>query len=471
MMSEAQVTSTHDAESLLAKLTVNPLCVPSAQESSLSKLMAAQSKHVGAHSSSGEGETSLEDTTLAEAASPDASNDDPTISFRLHNYSAVEHDVPGDFPPSGRIIPGAECLPNSWAGHAGKLGPEDFESLRVIGQGGFGKVFLVRQAKTKIIYAMKVLKKATLVIHTKSIEHTQNERSVLSQLVHPFIVKLHYAFQTPEKLYLILQYAPGGNLFSHLAKQRMFHEDTAAFYTAELLLALEHLHTMGIIYRDLKPENVLLDAEGHVLLTDFGLSKVALETQTICGTLEYSAPEVFDETGQYGKAVDYWSLGALLFDMLTGKPPFTGGHRKKVIESIMKKKPVFPPFLSAAAVDVVKRLLQKNASARLGSSTGASEIMSHRYFKKIHWKKLESRELTPPITPEVANVLDTSNFHECYTGMPLESPAKESGVAPLRQVSVGERTNGLLIPRAELEASSDNHFHGFSFVRDHPDFN
>ncbi|KAJ3222864.1 serine/threonine protein kinase psk1, partial [Chytriomyces hyalinus] len=372
-------------------------------------------------------------------------------------------------------------------------------------------VFLVRRRATDEIFAMKVLKKATLVIHTKTVEHTKNERSILSQVAHNFIVKLHYAFQTPDKLFLILQYAPGGNLFRHLSIQRMFHEDTAAFYIGELLLAIDHLHSLGIIYRDLKPENVLLDAEGHVLLTDFGLSKVALETRTICGTLEYTAPEVFDEANHYGRAVDYWSLGAMLFDMITGSPPFTGNNRKKVMEGILKKKPTFPPYLTSHATDLIKKLLTKNPVLRLGanSETGATEMMNHRYFRKINWKNLAARKLEPPIRPDVSNSLDTRNFHECYTGMPLESPpahllskdgpsaggagkkrknkkkgvevgtGKLSGEVPVSGVSFEDRLDGMhLGDEAETDAieipaklpsqndAHGHHFHGFSYVRE-----
>jgi ribosomal protein S6 kinase beta len=201
------------------------------------------------------------------------------------------------------------------------------------------QVFLVRKKATRKLYAMKVLRKATLTIHTKTKEHTKNERSILELVQHPFIVKLWFAFQTSTKLYLILGYAQGGELFSHLASERMFSEDVAAFYIGEILLALDHLHSLGIIYRDLKPENVLLNSDGHILLTDFGLSKVALSTKTICGTVEFTAPEVLSGQSNYGNGVDHWSLGIMLFDMLTGSPPFSGNNRKQVVESILKKKP------------------------------------------------------------------------------------------------------------------------------------
>ncbi|KAI8081150.1 kinase-like domain-containing protein [Thamnidium elegans] len=174
-----------------------------------------------------------------------------------------------------------------------KVSLDDFEILKLLGRGAYGKVMLCRHIESGILYAMKVLKKASLFVHAKNAEHTKAERQILEEVGHPFIVQLYYAFQTNDRLYLILEYATGGELFTHMATEHMFTEDVARFYLAELLLALEHLHGLGIVYRDLKPENCLLDGEGHVLLTDFGLSKVSLEgsrTNTVCGTAEYMAP-------------------------------------------------------------------------------------------------------------------------------------------------------------------------------------
>lgn len=211
---------------------------------------------------------------------------------------------------------------------ARKVVKSDFELLRVIGKGAYGKVFLVRKTNGRdqnTLYAMKVLEKAHIVLHAKDTEHTKNERSILEEVRHPFIVRLFYAFQTDAKLYLILDFACGGELFTYLEKEKMLLEDRAVFYLAELVLALEHLHRLGIIYRDLKPENILLDREGHVLLTDFGLSKVALgqdeRTNTVCGTVEYMAPEVL-ASREYDMSVDWWSLGALAFDVMTGSVSF-----------------------------------------------------------------------------------------------------------------------------------------------------
>ncbi|ORY51050.1 Pkinase-domain-containing protein [Rhizoclosmatium globosum] len=312
-----------------------------------------------------------------------------SVSFEIRNYSAIENAT--------------ECSPASSPDSPDHKSSdprailEDFDAVQVIGRGAYGKVFLVRQKDTGDLFAMKVLKKATLSLHgTKTLHHTKSERQILSQLNHHFIVTLHYAFQTPTKLYLILQYAPGGDLFRYLAKEVMFKEPTAAFYVGEILLALEHLHELGIIYRDLKPENVLLDSEGHILLTDFGLSKVALETKTVCGTIEYMAPEILEESSSYGMACDYWSLGALMFDLLTGSPPFSGNNRKKVMEGILKKKPKFPKYLSPSATSLIRGLLHKDPEQRIGSS------------EENGLGKLNARELQPPIIPDpVDSILES----------------------------------------------------------------
>ncbi|KAJ1534240.1 serine/threonine protein kinase psk1 [Nowakowskiella sp. JEL0078] len=302
-----------------------------------------------------------------------------------------------------------------------KLGTDDFELLKVIGRGAYGKVFLVKQRQTSDVFAMKVLKKASIVVHAKTTEHTKNERQILSKIAHPFIVKLHYAFQTPSRLYLILGYAQGGELFTYMRKEKMFTEDIARFYIGELFLALEHLHDLGIIYRDLKPENVLLDNDGHILLTDFGLSKVALDgTQTVCGTAEFMAPEVIEER-TYDRCVDYWSLGVMLYDMLNGTPPFTGGNRKKVLENILRKKPVFPRHFTNSSRDICTRLLKKNPAVRLGSDStgGVRNIKNHSFFKGVDWDALERRECVPPILPVISDGEDTSNFDQEFTSLPV----------------------------------------------------
>ncbi|KAJ5577066.1 AGC-kinase C-terminal [Penicillium sp. DV-2018c] len=307
-----------------------------------------------------------------------------------------------------------------------KMTAEDFVPILCLGKGSFGTVLLVRHRLTGKLYAQKQFQKATLTVHKKLVEQTKTERTILESVNrHPFVVKLFYAFQDHAKLYLILEYAQGGELFHHLAMERMFEEDAAAFYMAEMVLALEHLHqTVGVLYRDLKPENCLLDAQGHLLLTDFGLSKIAIGDDDRCnsllGTIEYMAPEVI-QGKPYGKACDWWSLGALGFDLLTGSPPFRANNHAKLQEKIVKQKLALPYFLGPDAKDLLTRLLRKEPSKRLGyhSQKDLQIIKNHRFFRKIDWAALERRELDPPIQPIVTDPALAENFSVDFTNLPL----------------------------------------------------
>ncbi|PLB40892.1 AGC family serine/threonine-protein kinase [Aspergillus candidus] len=315
-----------------------------------------------------------------------------------------------------------------------KMTTDDFEPLLCLGKGSFGTVLLVRHVLTGKLYAQKQFRKASLTVHKKLVEQTKTERTILESVSrHPFVVKLFYAFQDHEKLYLILEYAEGGELFTHLAMERMFDEDAAAFYMAEMVLALEHLHqTVGVIYRDLKPENCLLDREGHLLLTDFGLSKIAVNDDDRCnsslGTFEYMAPEVI-QGKPYGKACDWWSLGALGYDLLTGAPPFTANNNAKLQEKILKQKLPLPYFLGPDAKDLLIRLLRKEPSKRLGyhMPKDLQTIKKHRFFRKIDWKALERRDLTPPINPVVTDPALAENFSDDFTHMPLSPVMTSNG--------------------------------------------
>lgn len=320
-----------------------------------------------------------------------------------------------------------------------RLGPGDFDIIKVIGQGGYGKVFLVRKntgADKGKICAMKVLKKATIVQNKKDISHTKSERSILEAVKSPFIVDLHYAFQSNAKLYLILQYVGGGELFTYLDREGMFLENTARFYACELLVAIEHLHSLGIVYRDLKPENIMLDSTGHVVLTDFGLCKEAIDgdsrTHTFCGTIEYMAPEILAREG-HDRKVDWWSLGALLYDMITGAPPFCANNRKKTMEKIMKAQVKFPPFMTADVKDLLKKLLTKDVPKRLDGPL----IRSHGWFKKIDWAVVESRSLPPPFVPIVNDELDVTNFDSRFTAQPAVDSPSESVLASYQDLFKG----------------------------------
>ncbi|XP_065114633.1 ribosomal protein S6 kinase beta-1 isoform X1 [Paramisgurnus dabryanus] len=287
-----------------------------------------------------------------------------------------------------------------------QIRPECFELLRVLGKGGYGKVFQVRKVTgitSGKIFAMKVLKKAMIIRNAKDTAHTKAERSILEEVKHPFIVDLIYPFQTGGKLYLILEYLSGGELFMQLEREGIFMEDTACFYLAEISMALGHLHQKGIIYRDLKPENIMLSNNGHVKLTDFGLCKESIHdgtvTHTFCGTIEYMAPEILMRSG-HNRAVDWWSLGALMYDMLTGAPPFTAENRKKTIDKILKCKLNLPPYLTQEARDLLKKLLKRNASQRLGGGRGdVLEVQVHSFFRHTNWDDLLACKVDPPFKP------------------------------------------------------------------------
>lgn len=320
-----------------------------------------------------------------------------------------------------------------------KMTADDFTPLRCLGDGAFGTVHLVKHKATGRLFAQKQLTKAFLKVHKKRVESTMSERAIL-ELVnrHPFIVNLYYAFQDHEKLYLILEYASGGELFRHLELEKFFTEEVAAFYIAEIILALDHLHnTVGVIYRDMKPENCLLDADGHLLLTDFGLSKVAVKdigtpggsrcNSLGVGTIEYMAPEIIRNADEmdfgpgYGKACDWWSLGAMACDLMTGKPPFGGGNYTKIQQNILFQKLNLPYFLSPDAKDLLTRLLRKEPRKRLGvGPNDLAIIKKHRFFRRIDWKKLERRELEPPIKPIITNLELAENFAPEFTDRPVE---------------------------------------------------
>ncbi|XP_030624528.1 ribosomal protein S6 kinase alpha-3 isoform X3 [Chanos chanos] len=327
-----------------------------------------------------------------------------------------------------------------------KADPRQFELRKVLGQGSFGKVFLVKKITgpdAGQLYAMKVLKKATLKVRDRV--RTKMERDILVEVNHPFIVKLHYAFQTEGKLYLILDFLRGGDLFTRLSKEVMFTEEDVKFYLAELALALDHLHGLGIIYRDLKPENILLDEEGHIKLTDFGLSKESIDHEnkaySFCGTVEYMAPEVVNRRGHTHSA-DWWSYGVLMFEMLTGTLPFQGKDRKETMTMILKAKLGMPQFLSAEAQSLLRNLFKRNPANRLGAGPdGVEEIKRHQFYATIDWNKLFRREIQPPFKPAAGRPDDTFYFDPEFTA---KTPKDSPGVPP--------------------SANAHQLFRGFSFV-------
>ncbi|KAL4557756.1 hypothetical protein LXL04_035944 [Taraxacum kok-saghyz] len=338
------------------------------------------------------------------------------------------------------------------------VGLEDFEVMKVVGKGAFGKVFQVRKKDSCEIYAMKVIRKDKILERNQA-EYMKAERDILTKIDHPFVVQLRYSFQTKYRLYLVLDFVNGGHLFFQLHRHGLFREDLARIYAAEIVSAVCHLHANGIMHRDLKPENILLDAEGHALLTDFGMAKefdTNGRSNSLCGTVEYMSPEIILGKG-HDKLADWWSVGVLLYEMLTGQPPFRGGNREKIQRKIVKEKMKLPAYLSSEAHSILKALLQKDPSKRLGSGEmGSEEIKRHKWFKIINWKKLEGREIQPSFRPEVAGNHCVANFDKCWTDMPLtESPASSpSGSTTLFQRST-IINSFLLLPCHDVYASTD----------------
>ncbi|KAJ1354608.1 putative ribosomal protein S6 kinase alpha-2 [Parelaphostrongylus tenuis] len=319
-----------------------------------------------------------------------------------------------------------------------KVSMENFALLRVLGKGAYGKVFLVRKVGGRDhgqIYAMKVLRKIRVLSKPKSVEHTMAERQVLERLRGvPFFVNLYYAFQTDTKLHIVMEYVRGGELFTHLCSHGSFDVQSARFIIAELIVAIDSLHKRRVIYRDLKLENILLDEEGHVKLTDFGLSKLLVSEEleranSYCGTIEYMSPEVINRPeGGYSDIVDWWSMGVISFELMTGCSPFTvdggGNSSKEIAKRILNKKVPFPRNMDPLARDFIGSLLEKNVEKRLGYN-GVEEIKNHKFLQGIDWNMVANRQLKPFIVPNVTHELDVQNFAKEFTNQqPLYSPAE-----------------------------------------------
>ncbi|OBT53148.1 AGC/AKT protein kinase [Pseudogymnoascus sp. 24MN13] len=344
---------------------------------------------------------------------------------------------------TGRIKLGVEYVENRQRA----LKIDDFDLLKVVGKGSFGKVMMVKKKDTHRIYALKTIRKAHIISRSE-VAHTLAERSVLSQINNPFIVPLKFSFQSPEKLYLVLAFVNGGELFHHLQKEQRFDINRSRFYTAELLCALECLHGFNVIYRDLKPENILLDYSGHIALCDFGLCKLDMKdedrTNTFCGTPEYLAPELLLGQG-YTKSVDWWTLGVLLYEMLTGLPPFYDENTNEMYRKILSEPLHFPgsDIVPPAAKDLLTKLLNRKPEERLGAN-GASEIKAHVFFHSIDWRKLLQRKYEPTFKPNVVDALDTENFDKEFT----------------REAPAGSCVDGTL-----LSSTTQDLFHGWSYNR------
>ncbi|XP_017838908.1 atypical protein kinase C isoform X2 [Drosophila busckii] len=310
----------------------------------------------------------------------------------------------------------------------------DFELIRVIGRGSYAKVLMVELRRTRRIYAMKVIKKA-LVTDDEDIDWVQTEKHVFETASnHPFLVGLHSCFQTPSRLFFVIEFVRGGDLMYHMQRQRRLPEEHARFYAAEISLALNFLHEKGIIYRDLKLDNVLLDHEGHIKLTDYGMCKEGIRpgdtTSTFCGTPNYIAPEIL-RGEDYGFSVDWWALGVLLYEMLAGRSPFdiAGASENPdqntedyLFQVILEKTIRIPRSLSVKAASVLKGFLNKNPADRLGCHRESAfmDIVNHPFFKVIDWEMLERKQVSPPFKPRLDSDRDLANFPIEFTGEPVQ---------------------------------------------------
>ena len=305
-----------------------------------------------------------------------------------------------------------------------KIKVKDFEKLKTVGLGSYGRVRLCRQKKTGEIFVMKILKKDE-IIKQKQVDHVYSEFNILSTLKHPFIVQLvGFNFEDPKYIYFVLEYIQGGELFTLLRTKGTFPVPQTKFYIAHIITIFEYLHSKNIVYRDLKPENILINKNGYLKLTDFGFAKILEneKTYTLCGTPEYLAPEIILNKG-HGKAVDWWTLGILLYEMLVGIDPFSDDDPMKTYQKILKGKINFPKTIDKDAKSLIKHLLTQDTSKRFGClKNGVKDILNHRFFDGFDWKNFVYLTLTPPYIPDVKSEDDTSNF-EKYPESDLESPA------------------------------------------------
>ncbi|XP_045774839.1 atypical protein kinase C isoform X4 [Maniola jurtina] len=324
---------------------------------------------------------------------------------------------------------------------------DDFELIRVIGRGSYAKVLMVELRRTKRVYAMKVIKKA-LVTDDEDIDWVQTEKHVFETASnHPFLVGLHSCFQTPSRLFFVIEFVRGGDLMFHMQRQRRLPEEHARFYAAEISLALHFLHERGVIYRDLKLDNVLLDHEGHIKLTDYGMCKEGVRpgdtTSTFCGTPNYIAPEIL-RGEEYGFSVDWWALGVLTYEMLAGRSPFDIAHAADnpdqntedyLFQVILEKTIRIPRSLSVKAASVLKGFLNKNPAERLGcSENGFLDIVNHPFFKSIDWEMLEQKQVVPPFKPRLEGERDLANFPPEFTDEPVHlTPDNDTVIADIDQ--------------------------------------
>ncbi|KAK4049323.1 Serine/threonine kinase [Microbotryomycetes sp. JL201] len=301
-----------------------------------------------------------------------------------------------------------------------RIGLDDFNFLAVLGKGNFGKVMLAEEKRSQQLFAIKVLKKE-FIIENDEVESTKSEKRVFLTAArerHPFLLGLHSCFQTETRIYFVMEYVSGGDLMLHIQREQ-FTPRRAKFYAAEVLLALEYFHQNGIVYRDLKLDNILLTLDGHIKVADYGLCKEEMwygkTTSTFCGTPEFMAPEIILEQ-RYGRAVDWWAFGVLIYEMLLGQSPFRGDDEDEIFDAILEDEPLYPIHMPKDSVSILQKLLTRDPARRLGAGEAdAAEIKAHLFFKDTNWDDIFHKRVPAPFFPAISSATDTSNFDTEFT--------------------------------------------------------
>uniref|UniRef100_A0A7N8WV12 Protein kinase C n=1 Tax=Mastacembelus armatus TaxID=205130 RepID=A0A7N8WV12_9TELE len=321
-----------------------------------------------------------------------------------------------------------------------KMNLHDFVFIKVLGKGSFGKVMLAELKGSDEVYAVKVLKK-DVILQDDDVDCTMTEKRILALArKHPYLTQLFCCFQTKDRLFFVMEYVNGGDLMFQIQRSRKFDEARSRFYAAEVTSALMFLHRHGVIYRDLKLDNILLDAEGHCKLADFGMCKEGIlngvTTTTFCGTPDYIAPEILQEL-DYGPSVDWWALGVLMYEMMAGQPPFEADNEDDLFESILHDDVLYPVWLSKEAVSILKAFMTKSPNKRLGCvvAQGLEEaIKLHPFFREIDWTLLEQRKIRPPFKPRIKTKRDVNNFDQDFTREePVLTPVEDSIIKQINQ--------------------------------------
>ena len=335
-----------------------------------------------------------------------------------------------------------------------KLCYDDFEPLKLLGTGSFGRVLLVRKKNNNKLYAMKILLKSYLKQKHQQ-EHTKTERDLMVKINSPFVMNVKYAFQDETQLYLVTEFMQGGDMFFHLHEKGKFKRERAKFYIIEILLGIEYLHKNNMVYRDLKPENILMDKDGHIKITDFGLSKILDDMNdkvfTLCGTPQYIAPEVIYKKG-YDKGVDWWSLGCLLYEFLTGSLPFYIPRGAKISHKTFEGPIKFPKGMNKEDKDLISKLLVNNPKNRLGNGEkDAESIKEHPYFKDVDWDKYLNKEIEPPFIPKLKNETDLKYFDKAFTDESVNTNKQNVPRSRVQSDYFGFTFNGNSADKNELE--------------------